>query len=834
MLWLRGVSSCPWRSLHRITVYQDQVLGQLQLCSVEEHVFDVVDKNEARLNVNHVSLAVKKLLQFRNENLYEHRNFKPITHQPQFLTLRILAENQIQQMNDEMLMETLYYFLRLKVHPHDSLIQQLVLEGWLRLDRLSLDSLSIFAICLRDQNLQCSPLMGHITNIVDQKLSSINSARILSSLMVCVSFLVSPRLRDALISKADHLLDSEVPCKYKDAQRIMQFLYKTRHNHWPLWQKCSQILLRDIPKMDARILGLNMEVWHRLNLMNFDLNLAAKQRLTELIDSSTDPVSFTNLFISLAPLTSPEIRVGLENTALVMADEINAFQAVVITETLVKIQSKNLMLKNKIASVIQKNLHFYKTKSVFRITKALLQLHDHNPELLAELRNTVVKLLQDSICPYEVAMLISTLAKMPYPKPEYDVIQHVDAVVTQCNLRDLRTISGAITKWISMDPSQYYNPDTKYVSLLQTVNRCSHERLQKADRLELVLAELKRISGEWLNKMLREEIMVTLKRMMDQINWTNVPNLALFLSKMKYFCPPLMERIASVAIKDMDKIHYTLTAFILAPFSSMNYVPERADEFYDVCIRHITPHFRSLEPDKLVLLVHTLGMAGIFPEELIKEVFSIDFLRKFDSYMETLPHKLALRAQLLLMQLNRIVCLECPQIQVPWFHKQFCQKLQKRGNDSVSNLRQQTQELLGEVLGGENYIRAAVVTPYYYTIGFVCILDKNRQPLPYNKPNTLKVSDGPVLQGGMSLIEDIRNELPPVAQCVAVDFVHLKHFCRDSKHMTGQAAMKKRHLEILGFRVVQIPHFEWNSKELSTPEAWREYLRKNILRELSP
>lgn len=70
--------------------------------------------------------------------------------------------------------------------------------------------------------------------------------------------------------------------------------------------------------------------------------------------------------------------------------------------------------------------------------------------------------------------------------------------------------------------------------------------------------------------------------------------------------------------------------------------------------------------------------------------------------------------------------------------------------------------------------------------------------------------------------------------------------------------MKKRHLEILGYHVLQvgrktthytdskllsvvllimqfstqIPHFEWNSMELSTEDAWKEYLRKKIFSEL--
>lgn len=39
-------------------------------------------------------------------------------------------------------------------------------------------SLSKFAICLSDQHLQHSTLMGHITSIIDQKLLSIHDMRL--------------------------------------------------------------------------------------------------------------------------------------------------------------------------------------------------------------------------------------------------------------------------------------------------------------------------------------------------------------------------------------------------------------------------------------------------------------------------------------------------------------------------------------------------------------------------------------------------------------------------------------------------------------------------------
>ena len=74
-----------------------------------------------------------------------------------------------------------------------------------------------------------------------------------------------------------------------------------------------------------------------------------------------------------------------------------------------------------------------------------------------------------------------------------------------------------------------------------------------------------------------------------------------------------------------------------------------------------------------------------------------------------------MRIRLRLMELNRAVCLECPEVQVPWFHERYCQQLQKRG--STSPVQQQVHRMLGEVLGGINCAKVAVVAPYFYTVG---------------------------------------------------------------------------------------------------------------------
>ncbi|XP_037343763.2 FAST kinase domain-containing protein 1, mitochondrial [Pungitius pungitius] len=833
MFRVRGVTSSLRRLLHGGALNRDPVLEQLRICSAEDQVFDVVGKNRAKLTVNHVSKAVGMLWQFQKNKPEMLRTVELIRSHPQFLTLRVLAENKIALMDDCMLVDTLYSFLRLNVDQHDSLVQQLVSEAWLRIDRLPLPSLSKFSICLSDQHLQHSPLMGHVTRIVAQRLSSIDDARILTPLMISVSYLASPRLRDALIGRAEHLLETMDPLHYNNPRRVVQFLRNIKHSHRPLLEKCNELILRNFSRLDVENVGVMMGLYQSLQFNNCDFRLAVKQRLTELIDSSTDPFSFTKLFVNLAPMASQDIRDGLENTALLLADELSAHQALVIAEALEETQSRNLSLMNKIASVIQRNLHLYKPVEVARITQALFLMQYQNPELFTKLRNILNNFLQRSVYPYEVILLTRVMSMLPNTRIDEGVISRVDAVVAQCNLNDLNTVACAIAKWVRNDPSYRHNTPSRYVRLLQTLNRCGLERLRTADRLDPVLEELKYISGEWFEEMLLEETMATLGRMTGQINCTNVPELAVFLTRINHLCPPLMDRIASVAIKDMDKMHHSMIYATLLPFSVLNYDPVQADELYDVCIQRFLPHISSFDPHRLVLLAYALSVADCFPEEMAKEIFSIDFLRKLDGQLETLPDTLNMRTRLCLMELNRAVCLECPEFQVPWFHERYCQRLQKKGNGTVGPVQQQIHKMLGEVLGGINCVRVAVVTPYFYTIDFECILDKHLQPLAYSEPSTLQISDRGQVHWGKSSVETISDVLPPGAQRVAVDFLDSKSFCKNTPHMKGEALMRKRHLEILGYRVVQIPHFEWNSMELSTPDAWKEYLKKNIFRELS-
>ncbi|XP_029461549.1 FAST kinase domain-containing protein 1, mitochondrial-like isoform X2 [Rhinatrema bivittatum] len=691
----------PYRLTLRLrrwrTMGSDSLLEQLRDCVSEEQVFQLVGKNKAKLSAKHVGCAVNVLWQFQKEKPTLLRTTDCVRSHPEFLALRILAENKIDFMDDDALVDMLYNTLRFNVEHHDSLVEQLLVEGWRRLARFDLTSLSKFAVCLTDQQMYCSPLMGKIADIVSRKLDALQDIR-------------------------------------------------------------------------------------------------------------------------------------LEADALLMADELSPQQVLVVAGTLEEMECRNLQLIEKITSLLHKFLDVYRPIELAKITQTLMVLRCQNPEIYTQLRKLLTSYLQVSVIPCDVAMLTRVLAMLPLPRVDDAVISKVDAVLAQCNLNDLNALAVSIVKWVRSD--QLYRQSTSgvYGKLLQKLNHCAYQRVQKINDLDLLLEELKYVSGDWLEEILLKETMITCQRLIDQVTWTNVPEFSTFLTRTNYLCTPLLNKIASVTLQHIKKIHHSATYAIILLFMVLNYEPPQGEQLFETCIQHFRPHLTSFEPHLLVLLGYALAVGEYFPEDLIKAIFNVDFLAKLDTQLETLSAALSMRIRLRLMELNRAVCLECPQFQVPWFHDRYCQQLQRRGNGCVSTVQQQIHQMLGEILGGISYVKISVLTPYYYAVDFECILHKNKKPLLYLDQNILltdlaKVHWGPENQP----VE--RKGLPPGARRIAVEFLDSKAFCKNSCHLKGEYAMKKRHLEILGYHVVQIPHFEWNSMELSTKDAWIDYLKRKIFEE---
>ncbi|NWW89358.1 FAKD1 protein, partial [Rhynochetos jubatus] len=835
MLCLRQVCLFTLRRYHARTLSSDLLLSQINSCTHEDEVFSLVGRNKASLSEKHVGIALNVLWQLQKKRPLLLRTSDYIRNHSQFLTLCILAENKVEHMEDEAIVDTLYSILRLSVEDHNSLAEVLVTEAWKRLERqvlyccalLSLPALSKFALCLYKRCRHSSPVIGKVAHIVDTKLDSIQDIRILSVLMISISDVISQSFQHRLLHKAGQLLEEKDEVHFNYAKRILQFIQNVKLRHHPLLEKCNQIFLKSASHLDIHSISLIFGLYEQLGFDNAEFRLAAKQLLAETIDDYDDPETFSKLFFTLGPMAGSKVRERLLVTALRMADEFSSYHVLVILKTMQKMKCRNSLLLKKMVSVLDKHLDSYHILHLIKLTQYLVMLRCHNLELFAKLKMLLLGFLKSSVVPADTAAIIRVLAMLPSSQVEGVIINKAEALLPQCGLHHLNCIATALVKWNHYDQLHWQNSSELCVKLLQKLNGCGFQRLQKANNLNHLLEELTHVNGEWFEEVLSEETMAVCQRLVDQITRTNVLQLSLFLLKTNHCCPPLLDRIASVTVENLDKIHPFEMYFILFLFSALNYDPPANEEFFERCIHHLTSNLSHFECHHLVLLGYTLAVAGYFPSVLVEKIFNVSFLSKLDAQLEVLPDTLKQRVCLCLMKLNRAVCLECPEFHIPWFHERYCQRVFRNSNSRINPLRQRVHRMLTEILGGSHYARISVLTPYYYEIDFECILDENKKPLSY----MVQSIPWDAVEG-IHLRDDFRDEgrraLPPGAQRIALEFLDSKAFSKGSHHLKGEPAVKKRHLEMLGYQVVQIPHFEWNSMVLSTKGEQLEYLRRHL------
>ncbi|XP_011356314.2 FAST kinase domain-containing protein 1, mitochondrial isoform X3 [Pteropus vampyrus] len=806
MFRLRAICPFSWRVFHFRPFSCETLIRQMDKCTDEEQVFDLIEKNKAIFSEKQVGYAFNILWQFQKQKTSLFKSVECIRDHPQFLTLYNLTTNKMEFMNDDNLVNVLYITQHFAVEAHDPLVEALVTEAWRRLERFDINVLSKFSSCLADQHLNFSPLMGKIADIVNRKLETIQDLRSLSVLMVSISSLISQRFQDQLVNKTELLFDTIDSSQVNIARRIVQFLRNIKYSYYPLLERCNKVFLSHVNHLDLESISKILSLYHFLQFHSFEFVLMAKKRLTEMIPQFDHPASFVKLFVALGPMAGPEEKKQLESTILLMSEELTSQQALAVMGAMEEMESRNSRLIKKIASILHKHLDDYKPVELLKITKALIFLHFQSKELFVKLKELLHSYLKISVKPSEISSLVCAISMLPSPHLDEVGISRIEAVLPQCDLNDLNGFATSILRWIQYD-CMHLDSTGKQLKLLQKLDHYGHQSLQKCNNLNLLWEELKSLKGDWFAQSLLEETIATLQRLVDEINYMNVAGIASFISRTNCLSTLLLDRIASVVLQQIEKIHPFSVLAIILPFSILNYDPPQRNEFFGTCIQHLNSYLK----------------------DLLKTIFNIKFLDRLDSQLELLCSSLNRRVQFRLMELNRAVCLECPEYQIPWFHDRFCQQHYNKDIGSMNGAQQQISKMLAEILGGINCVKASVLTPYYHMIDFECILDKRKKPLPYGSHN-ITLGKLPEMHWE-SNTQIVGSRLPPGAERIALEFLDLRAFCTNIPHLKGKSAMKKRHLEILGYRVIQIPHFEWNSMALSTKDARMDYLRERIFGE---
>ncbi|CAH1976024.1 unnamed protein product [Acanthoscelides obtectus] len=217
------------------------------------------------------------------------------------------------------------------------------------------------------------------------------------------------------------------------------------------------------------------------------------------------------------------------------------------------------------------------------------------------------------------------------------------------------------------------------------------------------------------------------------------------------------------------------------------YYPINADKFLGVVIDTIIRDQERLSG--LVFLQSALALCFFnkLPSSFIKQIFTVEFMDKLDAELascysrETYPQ----RVRNCLMQLNRAVCLEYPEYNVPWFHKKYVDEIERKYMIPESEIQfpLRIKDYLTEVAGNAGGVEDNVITPYGYHIDFVVSLDRNDQVVN-------------------SRSEDVNRR-------IAILLLRPYCYTRFYSHPKGKYQHKKRHLEMLGYEVSMVKFTEW-------------------------
>ena len=107
--------------------------------------------------------------------------------------------------------------------------------------------------------------------------------------------------------------------------------------------------------------------------------------------------------------------------------------------------------------------------------------------------------------------------------------------------------------------------------------------------------------------------------------------------------------------------------------------------FLDVASSCLERDFDSLSGMNIITTAIILAKYGRLERQLTSKIFSVEFMDKLDMEIEE-ECKLITESELMsrvsyypillkreIMKLNRIVCINYPEYNVPWFHEKYCQ-----------------------------------------------------------------------------------------------------------------------------------------------------------------
>ncbi|XP_032134363.1 FAST kinase domain-containing protein 2, mitochondrial [Sapajus apella] len=247
----------------------------------------------------------------------------------------------------------------------------------------------------------------------------------------------------------------------------------------------------------------------------------------------------------------------------------------------------------------------------------------------------------------------------------------------------------------------------------------------------------------------------------------------------------LMDLFMKRIVEEPESLNMKSIISILHVYSTLNHVYkcQNKEQFLEVMASALTGYLHCISSKNLLDAVYSFCLMNYFPLAPINHLLQKNVLSELltSDDMGKNVHKLHILDTCL--KLDDIV-----------YHKDIDLSLPQLPQEPPSLPNAKVAEVLSSLLGGEGHFSKNVYLPPNYHIDFEIRMDTNRnQVLSLSDVDTTSVTD---------------------IQRVAVLCVPKSAYCLGSSHPRGFLAMKMRHLNAMGFRVILVNNWEMDRLEM--------------------
>ncbi|KAI5620830.1 protein TBRG4 [Silurus asotus] len=295
---------------------------------------------------------------------------------------------------------------------------------------------------------------------------------------------------------------------------------------------------------------------------------------------------------------------------------------------------------------------------------------------------------------------------------------------------------------------------------------------------------------------------------LPEMSSTEVMRCSKSLAFLKWLHLPLFEGFTQHFVKNSEKYSLLQMCNLLMAFAKLNFQPSNKEPFYTKVHEALESSWQNLEPFVLIDVVWALCVFQQAKPEFIAAVTDPAFQGKVTGGGGARAEAYALKVLHIAAsgQLESGIRVTAP---LPAVHE-------KHGKSSVTPIQGSLRKALQILTENRTKaLRKDVSTVYGWNIDAEMVVDSE------NKPIDLENLKAPHLPGGGG-----SERLPQEARRLAFIAWEFPNFTSKSKDLLGRFAMQKRHLQLAGFLVVEVPYFEW--LELKTDWQRVSYLKDKI------